>query len=327
MLLGLNPVAVSVTTALGAVLAMGAPLLALTVAGRPRDAVFAAFGSFAGLYGGDLPCRPRAIRLAGVGAALVAITLMGGAAGPIAGTWMWGLAIALVAAAAKYSCDAARIPAPGAWIFVFTFAAAIPPPGAVGGLWRHALLAAGGAAVAWGVALLPAVRDPLGPARRATASALDRTADVLVAGATAAPPARYLAHAALDRAVSYLRRAPVGVRARSSGAKPLCPSLWTVTGTRGPPDANSAPPSPSSVRRQSSSPAPHGLTASPDQRWPTWNSAPIRCWPRTAEGAGGNRARHIQPIVDERPERARPQGHRRSPWRQAREGSDSKNRR
>lgn len=87
---------------------------------------------------------------------------MGGASGPLAGTWMWGVAIALVGAAATYSCDAARIPAPGAWIFVFTFAAAIPAPGGVGGLWRHALLAAAGAAVRPRAAVGHAGR-PLGP--------------------------------------------------------------------------------------------------------------------------------------------------------------------
>ena len=210
--LALHPGDVSLTTALGAVLAMGAPLLALTLAGHPRDAVFAAFGSFTGLYGGDLPCRPRAIRLGAVGCAFVAAVILGGTAGPLAGTWVWAVAIAVVAAVAKYSCDAARIGAPGAWMFVFTFAASIPAAGAVGELPRHALLAAGGAAVAWFVALLPALRDPLGPARRATALALERTADVLGAGDTAAPRIRHHAHTVLDRAVSYVRQAPVGIR-------------------------------------------------------------------------------------------------------------------
>jgi hypothetical protein len=210
--LALHPGDVGLTTALGAVLAMGAPLLALTLAGHPRDAVFAAFGSFTGLYGGDLPCRPRAIRLAAVGCAFVSAVILGGAAGSLAGTWAWVVAIALVAAVAKYSCDAARIGAPGAWMFVFTFAASIPTPGAASELSRHALLAAAGAAVAWCVALIPALRDPLGPARRATAWALERTADILAAGNTAGPPARYLAHTALDRAASYLRLAPVGTR-------------------------------------------------------------------------------------------------------------------
>ena len=41
-------------------LAMGLPLLALVLAGRPREAVFAAFGAFTGLYGADRPYRLRA---------------------------------------------------------------------------------------------------------------------------------------------------------------------------------------------------------------------------------------------------------------------------
>jgi hypothetical protein len=215
-LLALHPGDVSVTTALGAVIAMGAPLLALTLAGHPRDAVFAAFGSFTGLYGADLPCRPRAIRLGAVGSAFVAAVILGGTATPLVETWVWAVAIALVAAVAKYLCDAARIGAPGAWMFVFAFAASIPAPGAAGELTKHALLAAGGAAAAWCVAMLPALRDPLGPARRATAAALERTADILAVGDAAAPRTRHLARTALDRAVSYLQRAPDGV----------CVPLW-----------------------------------------------------------------------------------------------------
>jgi hypothetical protein len=206
--LALHPGDVSLTTALGAVIAMGAPLLALTLAGHPRDAVFAAFGSFTGLYGADLPCRPRATRLGSVGIGFVAAVILGGTAGPLAGTWVWAVAIALVAAVAKYLCDAARIGTPGPWMFVFAFAASIPAAGAAGDLSRHALLAAGGAAVAWCVAMLSALRDPLGPVRRATAAALDRTAEVLAAGDAADPRTRHLAHTALHRAVSYLRQAP-----------------------------------------------------------------------------------------------------------------------
>ena len=204
----LHPGDESVTTALGAVIAMGAPLLALTLAGHPRDAVFAAFGSFTGLYGADLPCRPRATRLATVGAAFLTAVMLGASVGALARTWLWVVAIALVAAVAKYLCDAARMGAPGAWMFVFTFAASVPAAGAAGDLPRHALLAAGGAAVAWCVAMLPVLRDPLGPGRRATAAALERTAEILTAGDAAAPRQWHLTHRALHRAGSSLRQAP-----------------------------------------------------------------------------------------------------------------------
>jgi uncharacterized membrane protein YccC len=189
---------------------MGAPLLALTLAGHPRDAVFAAFGSFTGLYGADLPFRARATRLAAVGAGFLAAVMLGAGAGAgaLARTWLWVVAVALVAAVARHLCDAARIGAPGAWMFVFTFAASVPAAGAAGDLPRHALLAAGGAAVAWCLAMLRVLRDPLGPARRATAAALERTAEILAAGETAAPRQWHLTHRALHRAGSSLRQAP-----------------------------------------------------------------------------------------------------------------------
>lgn len=206
--LALHPGDVSVTTALGAVLAMGTPLLALTLAGHPRDAVFAGFGSFTGLYGADLPGRPRAVRLGAVGLAFVVAVVLGGTAAPLVGSWAWAAAIALVAAVAKYLCDTARIGTPGAWMFVFAFAASIPAPGAAGELTPHAVLALGGAAAAWSVAMLPVLRDPLGPARRATATALERTADVLATGDVASPRTRHLARTALDRAAFCLQRAP-----------------------------------------------------------------------------------------------------------------------
>lgn len=196
------------TTALGGVLAMGAPLLALTLAGHPRDAVFAAFGSFTGLYGADLSARPRAIRLAAVGLAFLTAVVLGAGVGALDRTWTWVVAIALVAALAKYLCDVARMGAPGAWMFVFTFAASVPAAGAAGDLPRHALLAAGGAAVAWCVAMLPVLRDPLGPSRRATAAALERTAEIVAAGDAAPPRQWHLTHRALHRAGSAVGQAP-----------------------------------------------------------------------------------------------------------------------
>lgn len=103
-------------------LAMGLPLVVLVAAGHPRETVYAALGSFAGLYALDRPFRSRAPVLAVVVAGFTAAALAGSLTGRYLAPWGWVLALALVAGLAKWCGDRAAPGGPGAWMFVFTFA-------------------------------------------------------------------------------------------------------------------------------------------------------------------------------------------------------------
>ena len=192
-------------------LAMGLPLLALVLAGRPQAAVFAAFGAFTGLYGADRPYRLRARTLAGVAAGFVAAVALGSAGGMVLEHWWWVAAVAAVAAAATWGCDAAAIGSPGAWMFLFAFAASTQVPAQPREVVTRSLLAGGGAAAAWSVAMLGVLADPRGPERRATAAALSATAQVLRLGEGATSRHWHVAHAALRRAERYAAAAPSAV--------------------------------------------------------------------------------------------------------------------
>ena len=162
--------------------------------------MFAAFGAFTGLYGDDRPYRFRARILAGVGAGFVGAVALGSLSGLLLPHGWWVLAVAVVAAVAKWGCDRAGVGTPGAWMFLFAFAASTQVPTRAEDVVVRALLAAAGAAVASGVAMLGALGDPGGPERRAAAAALRRTAQVLGLGSGATPRDWHAAHAALERA-------------------------------------------------------------------------------------------------------------------------------
>ena len=129
--------------------------------------------------------------------------------------WWWVAAVAAVAAAATWSCDAAGLGSPGAWMFLFAFAASTQVPAQPRDVMTRSLLAGGGAAVAWSVAMLGVLSDPRGPERRATATALSATARVLQLGGGATSRHWHVAHAALRGAERYVAFAP------SAAARPL----------------------------------------------------------------------------------------------------------
>jgi hypothetical protein len=189
-------------------LAMGLPLLVLVLAGHPRAAVYAAFGAFTGLYCNSLPYRQRATALAVVGAAFLAAVTLGSAAAMVLAGWWWVAAVAVVAAAAKVGCDAGKLGPPGAWMFLFAFAAVTQVPTRPSDVPLRVLVAAAGAAVAWCVVMLGALHDPGGPERRATATALATTAQVIDLGHAATPNDWHRAHAALKQAERYVGSAP-----------------------------------------------------------------------------------------------------------------------
>jgi len=201
-------------------LALGLPLLALVLVGRPQAAVFAAFGAFTGLYGADRPYALRARTLAAVAVGFVAAVALGSAGAMVLEHWWWVAAVAAVAAAATWGCDAAALGSPGAWMFLFAFAASMQVPAQPREVLTRSLLAAGGAAVAWSVAMLGALTDPRGPERRATATALLATAQVLALGPEATSRHWHRAQVALRRAERYAVAAPAVV------AEPLLGRLF-----------------------------------------------------------------------------------------------------
>ena len=152
-------------------MALGLPLLALVLAGRPQAAVFAAFGAFTGLYAADRPYRLRARTLAAVAAGFVAAVALGSAGGMVL-TQGGGRSRSRAAAAAKWGCDTAgSAPGPGC-----SCSPSRRPRRCRRSRGRGGALAAGlrGAAVAWCVAMLGALVDPRAPEFRATATALGR---------------------------------------------------------------------------------------------------------------------------------------------------------
>jgi uncharacterized membrane protein YccC len=199
-------------TAVGSALAMGLPLIVLVLAGHPKLAVFAAFGAFTGLYATDRPYRPRARILAGVGASFVAAVGLGGTCALYVTRWWWVAAVAVVAAVAKWGCDKARLGPPGAWMFLFAFAAPSQMPTRPADVAVRVLLAAGGAAVAWCVAMLGGLTHPRRPERRATVAALTTTAEVIAVGEAVTAGHWHRAHLAINRAGTYIQAAPPGPR-------------------------------------------------------------------------------------------------------------------
>jgi uncharacterized membrane protein YccC len=204
-------------TAVVSALAMGLPLIVLVLSGHPKPAVFAAFGAFTGLYATDQPYRSRARILAGVGTSFVAAVGLGSACGLYLTRSWWVAAIAVVAAVAKWGCDKASLRLPGAWMFLFAFAASSQMPTRAAEVTARALLAAGGAAVAWCVAMLGALVDPRRPERRATAAALAITAEVIALNAAVTTRHWHRAHTAINRANALIRAAPPGARGHLQG--------------------------------------------------------------------------------------------------------------
>ncbi|MBL8002027.1 MAG: FUSC family protein [Flavobacteriales bacterium] len=107
---------------LRAALAIGLPLLAFTLAGRPDHGLVAALGGFTALYGTDRPLRQQLRLLPGVAAGLVASAALGAFAAW--SPWATTLALVAVTAAAAYLCWGVRTGPPGAMLFVLVAAIA-----------------------------------------------------------------------------------------------------------------------------------------------------------------------------------------------------------
>ncbi|MFH9747339.1 FUSC family protein [Streptomyces anulatus] len=164
---------------------MAVPALPMALAGRADLAVYAMLGSFTTTFGRNLPYARRARVLAVVAVAMTACVACGSAlavwAQPRdggAGAAVTVAAMALVAAAAKFACDAARLRGLGAVLLLFAFAVAAygsTDPTDVG---VQTALAAMGAAVAWALAVLGWFVHPDRPQRLVVAAALRELADL-----------------------------------------------------------------------------------------------------------------------------------------------------
>lgn len=168
--------------ALSVVVASAVPHLSLLAAGRLDLVMYTMAGSLCALYGHSLPYARRSRTVAGVvlgmaaglAVALVTASLTGSAAVLIA-------VGALLAAAQKVLCDATRIGPPGHVVFTFVSSAALFAPQRLGQVPGHLALTLAAGAIAWLVAMAPALTRREGPERRTVARALEAAADCAAA--------------------------------------------------------------------------------------------------------------------------------------------------
>ncbi|MEU7028302.1 FUSC family protein [Streptomyces sp. NPDC046275] len=170
---------------------MALPAVPLAMAGRADEAVYAMLGAFTTTFGRNLPYGPRARVLALVAVAMTACVAGGGALGAWArpqdggaGAALVVTVTALVAGAAKFGCDAARLRGLGAVLLLFSFAVTANGAPAWEDVLPHTGLAAAGAAVAWLLGVSGRLVHPDHPRRLAVAAALRELADLLGAMAT-----------------------------------------------------------------------------------------------------------------------------------------------
>lgn len=183
--LALQSVDGALSFALRAALAMAVPALPLALAGRADHAVYTMLGSFTTTFGRNLPYARRARVLALVAVAMTASVGCGSALAAWAqprdggaGAAVTVAATALVAGAAKFACDAARLSGLGAVLLLFSFAVAANGSTDPADILPQTALAATGAAVAWVLAVLGWFAHPDRPQRLAVAAALRELADL-----------------------------------------------------------------------------------------------------------------------------------------------------
>ncbi|WP_328947017.1 FUSC family protein [Streptomyces sp. NBC_00250] len=164
---------------------MAVPALPLALAGRADHAVYTMLGSFTTTFGRNLPYARRARVLALVAVAMTASVGCGSALAAWAqprdggaGAAVTVAATALVAGAAKFACDAARLSGLGAVLLLFSFAVAANGSTDPADILPQTALAATGAAVAWVLAVLGWFAHPDRPQRLAVAAALRELADL-----------------------------------------------------------------------------------------------------------------------------------------------------
>ncbi|MDX2561680.1 FUSC family protein [Streptomyces sp. TX20-6-3] len=189
--LALQSVDGALSFALRAAFAMAVPALPLALAGRADHAVYTMLGSFTTTFGRILPYARRARVLALVAVAMTACVGCGSALAVWtqprdggAGAAVTVAAMAVVAGAAKFACDAARLSGLGTVMLLFSFAVAANGATEPADILLQTGLAAIGAAVAWALAVLGRFLHRDRPQRLAVAAALRELADLWEAAGT-----------------------------------------------------------------------------------------------------------------------------------------------
>ncbi|MCX4097014.1 FUSC family protein [Nocardia sp. alder85J] len=195
--------------AISGVVAIGVPDVVLLVTGHLTLALYTTAGGLCALYAHGMPYAARARALAWVVVSMwagTAISLTTAAYTDAAAIRV--AVVAVLAAAYKVGCDAARLGPPGNIIFTFITATATFTPQQPGQLPGHLALVLLTGVFAWLICLAPALVRPGGPERLAVARALlavARQAD-LPADDPAAVRARHLTAVAVQAAWQALRQ-------------------------------------------------------------------------------------------------------------------------
>lgn len=209
--------------ALSAPVAFGVPALVLLALGRLDLALYTSAGSLCAIYSHGEPYASRARfmavvvlgMLASVGIALVTAASTDSAAIRVA-------VAALLAAAHRTLCDAARTGPPGALILTFVTASCLFVPGErLADVPFHLALGLAGGAVAWLVTMAPGLVRPDGPERTAVARALEAASRLAGAEPDGAARARHDAAAAVNAAWHTLLRAGARTPARAADRRRL----------------------------------------------------------------------------------------------------------
>ncbi|WP_051817341.1 FUSC family protein [Kitasatospora sp. NRRL B-11411] len=246
---------------------MALPAVPLVLAGHPRLSVYAMLGSFTTTFGRGLPYRRRVRVLALVALAMTAAvgagSLLAARVGPDGGRGGAAVVVAataLVAGAAKFGCDAARLSGLGAVLLLFSFAVAANGAPTGPQVAAQTAVAALGAAVAWALSVSGRLWHPDRPQRLAAAAALRAVADLLErAPGPARSRARYRATGAVLRAYDTLEaRPPTGPDQNGRGGPclqltDLCWSL--LVRSAGSQPADPAPPAHSATPPTPGAPA------------------------------------------------------------------------
>ncbi|KAF4408356.1 FUSC family protein [Streptomyces lycii] len=199
------------------------PALLLLAAGRLDLIMYTSAGTMVSLYAHGLPYAARARALLwlvlGMTASLaVALT----AAAYVDSVALLVLGTALVAAVHKVACEATGIGPPNNVVLTFLAATAFFVPQRPQEIPFHLSLQLAGGALAWLVAMAPALVRPHGPERIAVARALEAAARALHAGPGAdagpSPTPRHTAAAAVNTAWQTLSLVPRRPRPRTEPA-------------------------------------------------------------------------------------------------------------
>ncbi|MGP4048235.1 FUSC family protein [Streptomyces sp. 2A115] len=175
--------------ALSVVVATGVPNLTLLALGRLDLAMYTMAGALCALYAHNLPYAARARALARVVLGMVASVAIALVTASFTSSAVVLVAVgALLAAAQKALCDAARIGPPGPVIFVFISSASLFAPQTLGQVPGHLALVVAAGAWAWLIGMAPGLLRPHGPERRATARALNAVAVYAQTRATGSGP-------------------------------------------------------------------------------------------------------------------------------------------